>query len=159
MSTKEHEKQALQEYERLGSIYAVIQRLGYTIASTLYRWYERKKAGIKNRYDCTGNDSDDAEHCCNTPEHPRHPSAELKFETIHRCFELGEDVDYVSRENGYSRMSIYAWRRKYLKYGMVGLMTKKKSIRRQPLPQAAPAPQSEELEALRSQLTELQDNV
>ena len=37
-----------------------------------------------------------------------------------RCFELGEDVEYVSREIGYSRMSIYAWRRKYLKYGMVG---------------------------------------
>ena len=56
---------------------------------------------------------------CNTPEHPRHPSAELKYAAIQRCFEQGDDVEYVSREIGYSRMSVYAWRRKYLKYGIV----------------------------------------
>ncbi len=37
MYTKEQEKIALREYERLGSIAAVIRRLGYPSESTLYR--------------------------------------------------------------------------------------------------------------------------
>ena len=53
-------------------------------------------------------------------------------------------------------MSIYAWRRKYLKYGMVGLMTKKNSIPRQSLSQTDPSEGSDELEALRTQIRELQ---
>ena len=99
------------------------------------------------------------DHHCNTPGHPRHPSAEFKYEVLRRCFELGEDVEYVSREIGYSRMSIYAWRRKYLKYGMVGLMAKRKSIPRAPMPQDHALPESEELEKLRTQLQELQFEV
>ena len=35
------------------------------------------------------------------------PSAESKYEVLRRCFELGEDVEYVSKEIGYSRMIIY----------------------------------------------------
>ena len=53
-------------------------------------------------------------------------------------------------------MSIYAWRRKYLKYGMVGLMAKKNSIPRQSLSQTDPSEGSDELEALRTQIRELQ---
>lgn len=157
MYTKEQEEQALKEYARVGSVHEVIRRLGYPSKSTLYRWYERKKAGLENKHGCIENNPVPVGtgHCSNVSEHPRYPSAELKYEAIHRCFELGEDVECVSREIGYSRQSIYVWRRKYLKSGMVGLMAKKKSIPRQPLPQAAPAAQSEELEALRTQLKEL----
>ena len=50
MYTKEQEERALREYERLGSIAAVIHWLGYPSESTLYRWYERKKAGLENRH-------------------------------------------------------------------------------------------------------------
>lgn len=50
MYTKEQEEMALREYERLGSVAAVIQKLGYPSESTLYRWYERKKAGLENRH-------------------------------------------------------------------------------------------------------------
>ena len=128
MYTKEQEEMALREYERLGSVTAVIQRLGYPSESTLYRWYERKKAGLENRHGQIAETTATMDHHCNTPGHPRHPSAEFKYEVLHRCFELGEDVEYVSKEIGYSRMSIYTWRRKYLKYGMVGLMAKRKSI-------------------------------
>ena len=46
MYTKEQGEIALKEYERLGSIAAVIHWLGYPSESTLYRWYERKKAGL-----------------------------------------------------------------------------------------------------------------
>ena len=159
MYTKEQEEIALREYERLGSIAAVIRRLGYPSESTLYRWYERKKAGLENRHGHTEESPTEMDHHCNTSGHPRHPSAEFKYEVIHRCFELGEDVEYVSREIGYSRMSIYVWRRKYLKYGMVGLMAKRKSIPREPLPQDHALPESEELENLRTQLQELQFEV
>ena len=85
--------------------------------------------------------------------------AEFKYEVLRRCFELGEDVEYVSREIGYSRMSIYTWQRKYLKYGMVGLMAKRKSIPRKPLPPDAPRPQSEEMQALQEQVRHLQFEV
>ena len=159
MYTKEQEEMALREYERLGSVAAVIQKLGYPSESTLYRWYERKKAGLENRHGQIAEATATMDHHCNTPGHPRHPSAEFKYEVLRRCFELGEDVEYVSREIGYSRMSIYAWRRKYLKYGMVGLMAKRKSIPREPLPQDHAPSESEELEKLRTQLQELRFEV
>ena len=159
MYTKEQEKRALREYERLGSIAAVIHWLGYPSESTLYRWYERKKAGLENRHGQIAETTTTTGHHCNTPGYPRHPSAEFKYEVLHRCFELSEDVEYVSREIGYSRMSIYTWRRKYLKYGMVGLMAKRKSIPRAPLPQEHALSETEELEKLRTQLQELQFEV
>ena len=159
MYTKEQEEMALREYERLGSVAAVIQKLGYPSESTLYRWHERKKAGLENRHGQIAEATATMDHHCNTPGHPRHPSAEFKYEVLRRCFELGEDVEYVSREIGYSRKSIYVWRRKYLKYGMVGLMTKRKSIPREPLPQDHAPSESEELEKLRTQLQELRFEV
>ncbi len=45
------------------------------------------------------------------------------------------------------------------KYGMVGLMAKRKSIPREPLPQNHTSPQFEELEALRAQVQDLQFEV
>ena len=159
MYTKEQEERALREYERPGSIAAVIHWLGYPSESTLYRWYERKKAGLENRHGQIAETTATTGHHCNTPRHPRHPSAEFKYEVLHRYFELGEDVEYVSREIGYSRMSIYTWRRKYLKYGMVGLLAKRKSIPRAPLPQEHALSETEELEKLRTQLQELQFEV
>ena len=55
-------------------------------------------------------------------------------------------------------MSIYTWQRKYLKYGMVGLMAKK-SMPRKPLPPDAPRLQSEEMLALQEQVRHLQFKV
>lgn len=159
MYTKEQEEIALKEYERLGSVHAVIRWLGYPSKSTLYRWYERSNAGPENRHSHPAEASEKANHKCSTPDHPRHPSAELKYEVLRRYFELGEDVEYVSREIGYSRMSIYAWRRKYLKYGIIGFMAKRKSIPRKSLPEGDTRPQSEEMQALREQVQHLQFEV
>lgn len=50
MYTKEQEEIALKEYKRMGSVHAVIRRLGYPSKSTLYRWYERRNAGLENRH-------------------------------------------------------------------------------------------------------------
>ena len=57
-----------------------------------------------------------------TPDHPRHPSLNLKLDTNHRCFELGENVQLGSEEIGYSRASIYTWRKKYILNGATALM-------------------------------------
>jgi len=56
-------------------------------------------------------------------------------------------------------MSIYVWRRKYLKYGMSGLMAKRKNIPRKTLPQGDTRLQSEEMQALREQVQNLQFEV
>lgn len=84
---------ALEKYDETGSIAATIVALGYPSRSNLHRWIKNRdlppKEKKKNR-------------CVNTPEHPRHPSVDLKLETIHRCFELGEDVKSVSEEIGHS---------------------------------------------------------
>lgn len=155
MYTKEQEEIALKANEQLESVHAVIRRLEYPSESTLYRWYEHRNADLENRHGHAAEIAEKSDHKCNTPDYPRHPSAENKYEVLRRCFELGENVEYISREIGYSRMSIYTWRRKHLKYGMVGLMAKRKSIPRKPLPPDAPRPQSEEMLALQEQVRHL----
>ena len=77
MRTKELEEIALKAYERLGSVHAVIRRLGYPSKSTLYRWYERRNAGLENRHGHTAEIPEKSAHKCNRADHPRHPSAEL----------------------------------------------------------------------------------
>lgn len=52
MYTKEQEAYALAEYERTGSVIETIRRLGYPSKATLYRWYERKRAGLENQHGC-----------------------------------------------------------------------------------------------------------
>lgn len=48
MYTKEQIEIALKEYERLGSVQAVMNLLEYPSSSTLYLWYERKLAEKTN---------------------------------------------------------------------------------------------------------------
>ena len=66
----------------------------------------------------------------NTATHPQHPSIEIKLEALKRCFENGEDVKAVSLEIGYSRASIYTWRRKFEKKGMLGILGRQNDIPR-----------------------------
>lgn len=82
MYTKEQEEIALKEYERLGSVHAVIRRLGYPSKSTLYCWYERRNAGLENRHGHTAEAREKDDHKCNMPDHPRNPSAEFKYEGV-----------------------------------------------------------------------------
>ena len=41
---------ALKAYEQLEPVHAVSRRLGYPSESALYRWYERRNAGLENRH-------------------------------------------------------------------------------------------------------------
>lgn len=78
MYTKEQEETALAEFALTGSVYRVIQRLGYPSKSTLYRWLEHKQAGLENWHGTTKRDISGRTHFGCTEEHPRHPSAALK---------------------------------------------------------------------------------
>ena len=66
----------------------------------------------------------------NTETHPQHPSIKIKLEALKRCFDNGEDVKAVSLEIGYSRASIYTWRRKFEKKGMLGILGRQDDIPR-----------------------------
>lgn len=107
---------ALQVYRQRDSVTNTIRILGYPTRRALYTWIENE--GIqkppRKALDNT-----------NTVAHPRNPPVEVKMDAIHRCFELGEGIKCVSEEIGYSRASIYAWRKKYLQGGTAALMNDK----------------------------------
>ena len=79
MYTKEQEVYALAEYERTGSVIETIRRLGYPSKATLYRWYERKRAGLENQHGCVRQYPIGAGHYSNTPEHPRNAPTKLNM--------------------------------------------------------------------------------
>ncbi len=94
---------ALQVYHQCGSVTNTIRVLGYPTRRALYTWIENEGVQKTPRK---------ALDNTNTATHPRNPPAEVKMDAIHRCFELGESIKYVSEEIGYSRASIYAWPQK-----------------------------------------------
>jgi len=136
----------LQLYDQCKSVSKVIQQLGYPTRKRLYDWIAERDSPL----------------CCkvprqkfnNTPEYPIHPSLQLKLETIHRCFELGENVQLVSEEIGYSRASIYTWRKKYILKGATALMNTNDDPRGK-LPAGEPA-SSQEVEQLKAQMQDMQ---
>lgn len=130
MYTKEQEEQAPTEFKRTGSAVLTARQLGYPAISTRYRWFERREVGLKNNHVRVKPSTDGNSRLGYTAEHVRYPSAQRKLKILHLCFEIGEDVEYVSRETGYSRTSIYKWRRRYLENGVLDLMPSLKDIAR-----------------------------
>lgn len=145
MFTYEKKIRALQLYEQTHSVTETIRILNYPGRQTLYKWIKEQgePARVKSTY--RGE---------NTAEHPRHPPVALKLEVLSRCFERGEDVKSVSEEIGYSRASIYTWRRKYLQKGMVALMTPADDPRGTLVPGAVSS--SEDIADLKAQMQEMQ---
>ena len=107
---------ALKVYHQCGSVTTTIQVLGYPTRRSLYTWIANEGAAKPERKPLK---------LTNTAEHPRNPSIEVKMNAIHRCFELGESIKSVSEEIGYTRASIYSWRKKYLRGGITALMNDK----------------------------------
>ena len=136
---------AIQMYQKSRSIGQTIRILGYPKRQTLYRWIKEQDQSPKVKSTYRGK---------NTPDHPRHPPVELKLEALHRCFELGEDVKSVSEEIGYSRASIYTWRRKYLRKGTIALMNPNDDPRGTLKPGRISS--VEEIDELRTQIQDMQ---
>ncbi len=103
---------ALKVYHQSGSIRATVRLLGYPAQRTLYDWItqERKRKPPRRR---------------NIWKRLHHPPVELRLEALHRCYNLGESVQSVSEDIGYTQASIRRWRRKYLQGGAVSLARKK----------------------------------
>lgn len=159
MYTKEQKERALKEFERLGSVQATITLLGYPSRHTLYEWYRDMLANRQNYHGSPNKPYQVKQKYINPPNHPRYPDTNLKLEAIKRCFSLGEGVEYVSREIGYSRMSIYTWYRQYQKYGVAGLMSSKKQIKRENIDVNAENTSANEISELRGQMKQLQMEV
>lgn len=106
MYTREQKEKALAMYDATQSIAEVIRRLGYPSKQALYTWIANRDKPWQKPNGFRG---------VNTAEHPRHPSVNLKISAIRACFEEGNDVQFISAQIGYSRASIYAWHRRYLK--------------------------------------------
>ena len=117
MYSKEQKDIALRIYHQTESVTETIKILGYPTRRNLYTWIAVENTPPKTRKEYPVID--------NPPDHPRNPPLEVKLDAIHRCYELGENIKYVSEDIGYSRASIYQWRKRYLKEGTLGLMNHK----------------------------------
>ena len=117
MYSKEQKDIALRIYHQTESVTETIRILGYPTRRNLYTWITEENTPPKTRkkYPVINN----------PPDHPRNPPLEVKLDAIHRCYGLGENIKYVSEDIGYSRASIYQWRKRYLKEGTLGLMNHK----------------------------------
>ena len=159
MYTKEQKERALKEFERLGSVQAVVTLLGYPSRHTLYDWYRNKIADIADYHGSLDKEYQIKQKYINAPNHPRNPDANLKLDAIKSCFSLGEGVEYVSRDIGYSRASIYSWYRKYQKFGVAGLMSSKKQIKRENIDFNTEPSKQQEISELQEQIKQLQMEV
>ena len=117
MYSKEQKDIALRIYHQTESVTETIRILGYPTRRNLYTWIAEENPPPKTR--------EEYPVINNSPDHPRNPPLEVKLDAIHRCYELGENIKYVSEDIGYSRASIYQWRKRYLKEGTLGLMNHK----------------------------------
>ena len=77
-----------------------------------------------------------------------------KLTILHRCFIEGENVQLVSEETGYSRASIYTWRRKYQSGGPARLINSKddpRGVLKKRIPSS-----TNEISSLKQQMVEMQ---
>lgn len=138
---------ALKVYHQCGSVSATIRILGYPTRRALYTWIANEGVTKPERKSLK---------LINTVEHPRNPSVEVKMNAIHRCFKLGESVKSVSEDIGYTRASIYSWRKKYLHGGITALINDK-NIKPNTLTEVPPAAESDpDLAQLQAQIRDMQ---
>ena len=138
---------ALKAFHQCGSVTTTIRILGYPTRRALYTWIA-KEGSVKSKRKPL--------KLVNTAEHPRNPSVEVKMDAIHRCFELGESIKSVSEAIGYTRASIYSWRKKYLHGGIPALINDK-NIKPDTLTEGSSASASApDLAQLQAQIREMQ---
>ena len=96
MYSKEQKDIALRIYHQTESVTETIRILGYPTRRNLYTWIAEENTPPKTRKEYPVIDN---------------PPLEVKLNAIHRCYELGENIKHVSEDIGYSRASIYQWRK------------------------------------------------
>lgn len=152
MYSQEKKEVALKVFHQTNSVTETIRILGYPTRKQLYNWIADENAPPKVRKPLP--------RIANPPEHPRNPSLEIKLDAIKRCFEHGESIKCVSEDIGYSRTSIYQWRKRYLKEGTLGLMNNKNipsgELKEGTTPSESIVAPSNELAGLKVQMFEMQ---
>ena len=96
-------KAALELYHQCGSVTKNIRSLGYPSRRALYGWINHEGKPKEQRK---------KSKLIHTKEHPLNPSVKVKMDAFRRCFELGEGVKSVAGDVGYTKFSIFAWRKK-----------------------------------------------
>ncbi|MEL7622190.1 MAG: IS3 family transposase [Clostridiales bacterium] len=144
MYTRRQMNEALNLYHQCGSVTETIQKLGYPARRTLYIWIDDEDTPREPRKTPTAN----------AVSSPRYASLEVKTEALRRCFEEGERVESVAEDIGYTKSSIFAWQKKYLRGGAVALMNKKNIPPRKP-PKGS-SDSEREVAELKAQLFEMQ---
>ena len=92
--SEEQVRRALELYMETRSVTKTIRQLGLKVSrSGFYKWIKKAQLPVRE---------------------VKKPSLETKLKAAHRCFSLGEKVQSVSREVGFSRSSLYKWKRKHL---------------------------------------------
>ena len=145
--SKEQIKKALELYQQCKSVSQTVRILGYPTRENLYKWIKKENVPQKERKKLP--------IIINSSYHPRNPPIKTKLDAIKRCFELGESVKYVSEDIGYSRASIYQWRKIYLLKGKIALMNRKDNIKREKLLEGKESSFSE-LESLKEKIFSMQ---
>lgn len=90
MYSKKQKDIALRIYHQTESVTETIRILGYPTRRNLYTWIAEENTPPKTRKEYPVID--------NPPDHPRNPPLEVKLDAIHRCYELGENIKYVSED-------------------------------------------------------------
>ena len=137
---------ALQVYYQCGSVTETVRVLGYPTRRSLYTWIENEGVPQSPRKELVN---------INTAQHPRNPPSEVKMNALHRCFKLGESIKSVSEEIGYTRASIYAWRKKYLRGGTIALINDK-NIQPDTLKEGNAPTAATEIDQLQAQMQDMQ---
>ena len=140
---------ALATYHDLRSVTRTVQRLGYPTRDCLYKWIREEGRPRDGKRKCG---------CRNTPGRPRNPPAKVKLEAIRRCFESGEKVADVAEQIGYTRASIYNWRRLYLSKGVLALQNSR-DVPRGRLKDGDDSSSSAEVDALKAKIRDLEMDV
>lgn len=140
--TEEQIKQALALYHQCKSPTQVKRQLGYPSRPGLQKWLaaEGKPKPPRKPYDPN--------------KHPEGTPLEVKLCAIHRCYDLGERVQLVADEIGYSCSAIKHWIEVYKDKGMKALMESEEK-RRRSLAKKKEAPPTE-IEELRKQMLQMQ---
>ncbi len=150
MYSKHQKAYALEVYKQTCSVTETVRILGYPSRNQLYKWIHEEQHPPRGRKPYPIVD--------NPPTHPRNPPLYIKLDAIHRCFELGENIKFVSEDIGYSRASIYTWRKVYLKKGTLGLMNNK-NLRPGQLVEGSDTnskPSNDDIEQLKAQMQDMQ---
>ena len=152
MYSQKQKSIALEVFHQTNSVSETIRILGYPTRRQLYTWIAAENMVKRERKPLP--------RFANPPDHPRNPPLDVKLDAIRRCFEHGENIKYVSEDIGYSRASIYQWRKRYLKEGTLGLMNNKNissgELKEGTTPAESSDSSSHEMAELRNQMLEMQ---